>query len=146
MAKSYLNPLSAINLTFGPRQADAEQHYEPNSHTSHEEEDPGIKFAEALVLIFHRVAKLLTLGPDENTGVDWESLIGHSDPSDSINYILSCLRDVQNRFISQQNEPIRQIRTALQPGEKVHNSQHREQILGSWGLTPSRLSWKYRTW
>lgn len=145
MAKSYLNPLSAINLTFGSRQTDTEQHYEPTSHTSHDEEDPGIKFAETLLPIIHRVAELLTLGPDENAGVDWEALTGLTDPSNSIICILSCLRDIKNRFIPQQSEPIRQIRTALKPGEEVCNSKHRERILGSCELTPSRLCWTYRS-
>jgi hypothetical protein len=131
MAKSYLNPLSAINLTFGSRQADTDNHYEPNSHTCHEEEDPGVNLAETLLPIFHRVAELLTYGPDENAGVDWDSLTGHADRSNDINCILSCLRDVQNRFVTQQSGTIRQISTAYKPGEEVHNSQHGKQTLGS---------------
>jgi hypothetical protein len=128
MAKSYLNPLSAINLTFGSRQPDTENNYHPGSHASHVEEDPGVILAEALLPIFHRVAELLTLGPDENAGVDWERLTGHFDRSSDINSILSGLRDALNRFVSQQSAPIRQIRAASKPGEKVQNSKHRSKI------------------
>jgi hypothetical protein len=130
MAKSYLNPLSAINLSFGSRQPDTENNYHPGSHASHVEEDPGAILAETLLPIFHRVAELLTLGPDENAGVDWDSLTGHFDRSSDINSIRSCLRDVRNRFVSQQSAPIRQIFIASKPGEEVHNSKHRKHNLG----------------
>jgi hypothetical protein len=146
MAKSYINPLSAINLSFGAQHGDTDSHYEPNSHTSHEEEDPGVKLAEFLLPIFHRVAELLILGPDETAGVDWDSLTGNADRSNNINCIYASLHDVHNRFTSQQSGFIRQIRTASKPGEEVHIFQHRTRKRVPGELTLGRLSWKYGTW
>ncbi|KAE8441671.1 hypothetical protein EG329_004592 [Mollisiaceae sp. DMI_Dod_QoI] len=119
MAKSYFNPLSATDPGFGSQQADTDSHSEIDSHMSHGEEDPGVNFAETLLPIFRRVARLLTYGPDENGGVDWKSLTGHADPSNDINSILSCLREVYSRIDSQQSGAIRQIRAASGSGEEA---------------------------
>jgi hypothetical protein len=122
--KSFINPLSALgglSLSFGS-QGQTEQHYAPDPHVRREEQDAGFVLAQDLLPIIHRLAELLTYGPDEFAGVDWESLNGRVDRSNDINCIVSILHEVHNRFIQQQSGTIRQIRTASKPGEEVSMS------------------------
>jgi hypothetical protein len=61
------------STSLGARHETNDNHYEPNFHTFHEE-NPSVNLAEAFLLIFQRVAKLLKYGPDETAGEDWYSL------------------------------------------------------------------------
>lgn len=119
MAKSWINPLSAINLSFGAQQEDGSGHFDSPSHTHEEEEDQGVNLAQVLLPVFHRVAELLVHGPDETSGVDWESLAGHANRADAIDYILSTIREIDNRFMTQHGQSVKKVRTAAKPSHEV---------------------------
>ncbi|KAK4164124.1 hypothetical protein QBC43DRAFT_238193 [Cladorrhinum sp. PSN259] len=82
--------------------------------------DPGYKLANRLLPRVHRLAELLTLGPDDLNGVDWEQLAGRRGSTESS--IRSILRRTRDELASAQEEHsvmVRRVRSAMMPVDEV---------------------------
>ncbi|KAI9778571.1 MAG: hypothetical protein M1816_004015 [Peltula sp. TS41687] len=82
--------------------------------------DPGYALAYQLCPTVHRLAELLTLGPDHFNGVDWEQLAGRRGSAESS--IRDILRRIHGELASVQEEHspiVRRVRSAIMPVQVV---------------------------
>lgn len=120
--------MSAIKFAFSPLGAlfhspgghsPSEAHYVPDSNDPLEQQDRGYAMADRLVPVIHGLAQLLTFGPDEFAGVDWERLSGRSGQ-----HILTQIRDFERQFVKEPTAVSMQVRTAAKPvGEVLRSAQ-----------------------
>jgi hypothetical protein len=120
-AKALLSPFQGLNfnLGWGKGESGQQEYYTPDPHDPVTQQDVGYALAERLLPIVHRFAELLTHGPDELKGVDWERLAGRGEPMNGIRSLQSAMRETMRQFFREQSNITRQVRVALKPAEEV---------------------------
>ncbi|KAH8897995.1 hypothetical protein GQ53DRAFT_818244 [Thozetella sp. PMI_491] len=118
--KALASPFSGFdfNLSWG-KSDENQQHYTPDPHDPMSAQDAGYAFAGRLLDPINALADLLTRGPDETRGVDWERLAGRMEPKFAVRYFQSHVAEIKHQFSREQSKVARTVRQVLKPTEDV---------------------------
>ncbi|KAI1820728.1 hypothetical protein F4861DRAFT_542653 [Xylaria intraflava] len=116
IAKSFITPWSLFSgrsRSPGGRSS-SEEHYVPDSNDPLHQQDRGYAMAECLVRVIHQLAELLTIGPDDSAGVNWDALSRRPGQ-----HILIQIQDFQRQFVNKPTAVAMKVRAATEPAEEV---------------------------
>ncbi|KAI1636452.1 hypothetical protein F4809DRAFT_609608 [Biscogniauxia mediterranea] len=119
--KFFVNPIGTVLQTAAARSpgghSSSEGYYVPDPKDPLGQQDSGYAMAERLAPVIHELARLLTVGPDEYAGVNWDTLSGQ--PTNNIPSILNQIEDLSEHFVKEHTAVSMQVRAALKPVEEV---------------------------
>ncbi|CAH0025620.1 unnamed protein product [Clonostachys rhizophaga] len=109
----------AVNANWTKRQ-EAEAQSSGQSEDQEDQRDMGYNLADRLCAPVHRLAELLTLGPDELNGADWEQLAGRRGSAESsVRNISGRIHGELSRVQAEHTPIVRRVRGAIRPVEDV---------------------------
>ncbi|KAI1490361.1 hypothetical protein F5X96DRAFT_679156 [Biscogniauxia mediterranea] len=119
--KFFANPIGTVLQTAAAGSpgdhSSSEAYYVPDPKDPLGKQDSGYAMAERLAPVIHELARLLTVGPDEYAGVDWDTLSGQS--TNNIQYILKQIEYLSDQFSKERTAVSMQVRAALNPVKEV---------------------------
>jgi len=113
-----LNPFN-FRLSWGRKDGHGHSYYAPESNDVAVQQDPGFILADELCPVVLQLTGLLTNGPDELRGIDWDRLAGRREPDNTARYIVNIIAHTLQHFSREHSAIVKQVRTAVRPAQEV---------------------------